>query len=38
MSYRVRAFIDFLVERFTGTPAWDRDCETIQDETSIDSH
>ena len=29
MSYRVRAFIDFLVERFAGTPQWDRDCETL---------
>ena len=37
MSYRVRAFIDFLVERFAGTPAWDRDCETIQDETTVGS-
>jgi DNA-binding transcriptional LysR family regulator len=26
LSYRVRAFIDFLVERFAGTPQWDRDC------------
>lgn len=24
LSYRVRAFIDFLVEWFAGTPAWDR--------------
>ncbi|MGI9248383.1 MAG: LysR substrate-binding domain-containing protein [Woeseiaceae bacterium] len=29
LSYRVRAFIDFLVERFSGTPQWDRDCETL---------
>ena len=29
LSYRVRAFIDFLVERFAGTPQWDRDCETL---------
>ncbi len=28
LSYRVRAFIDFLVERFAGQPQWDRDCET----------
>jgi DNA-binding transcriptional LysR family regulator len=34
LSYRVRAFIDFLVERFTGTPPWDRDCESIQNETA----
>lgn len=27
LSFRVRAFIDFLVERFSGTPQWDRDCE-----------
>lgn len=26
LSYRVRAFIDFLVEYFEGTPYWDRDC------------
>ena len=31
LSYRVRAFIDFLAERFAGTPQWDRDC-TAQDE------
>lgn len=29
LSYRVRAFIDFLVERFAGQPQWDRDCETL---------
>jgi DNA-binding transcriptional LysR family regulator len=29
LSYRVRAFIDFLVEKFAGTPQWDRDCETL---------
>jgi DNA-binding transcriptional LysR family regulator len=28
MSYRVRAFIDFLADRFAGTPQWDRECET----------
>ncbi len=27
MSYRVREFIDFLVEYFAGTPRWDKDCE-----------
>lgn len=27
LSYRVRAFIDFLAETFAGIPAWDRDCE-----------
>ena len=26
LSYRVRAFIDFLAETFSGTPTWDRDC------------
>ena len=29
LSYRVRAFIDFLAERFAGMPQWDRDCETL---------
>ncbi len=29
LSYRVRAFIDFLVERFAGTPQWDRDCDEL---------
>ena len=29
LSYRVRAFIDFLVERFSGTLQWDRDCEEL---------
>lgn len=29
LSHRVRAFIDFLVERFSGTPQWDRDCDTL---------
>jgi len=29
LSYRVRAFIDFLAERFSGTPQWDRDCEGL---------
>ena len=27
LSYRVRAFIDFLAEKFTGTPQWDRDSD-----------
>ena len=26
LSYRVREFIDFLVEYFAGTASWDRDC------------
>ena len=30
LSYRVRAFIDFLAERFEGTPHWDRDCDTLR--------
>jgi DNA-binding transcriptional LysR family regulator len=29
LSYRVRAFIDFLADRFSGTPQWDRDCEVL---------
>ncbi len=29
LSYRVRAFIDFLADRFAGKPQWDRDCETL---------
>ncbi len=28
LSYRVRAFIDFLAERFAGVPYWDREIET----------
>ena len=27
LSLRVRAFIDFLAEKFAGTPQWDRDCD-----------
>ena len=27
LSYRVREFIDFLVDYFDGTPYWDRDCD-----------
>jgi len=30
LSYRVRAFIDFLVDRFAGVPQWDRDCDTLK--------
>lgn len=26
LSMRVRKFIDFLVEHFSGTPSWDKDC------------
>ena len=29
LSFRVRAFIDFLAERFAGKPQWDRECETL---------
>ena len=29
LSYRVRAFIDFLAARFSGTPPWDKDCDAI---------
>ena len=28
LSYRVREFIDFLVDTFSGTPEWDKDCES----------
>ena len=27
LSSRVRAFIDFIVERFSGIPYWDEDCD-----------
>ena len=27
LSYRVREFIDHLVDYFSGTPSWDTDCE-----------
>ncbi len=30
LSYRVRAFIDFLAEKFSGTLRWDRDCEILR--------
>lgn len=29
LSYRVREFIDFLADKFAGTPQWDRDCEML---------
>ena len=35
LSYRVRAFIDFLAERFAGVPSWDRDCDTVTAEASL---
>ena len=28
LSYRVRAFIDYLAEQFSGTPVWDEDCDS----------
>ncbi len=34
LSYRVRAFIDFLVDKFSGVPHWDRDCETLSAKQS----
>jgi len=34
LNYRVRAFIDFLAERFSGTPQWYRDCETLRASSS----
>ena len=29
LSYRVRAFIDYLAGHFSGTPAWDKDCPGV---------
>jgi DNA-binding transcriptional LysR family regulator len=29
LSFRVRTFIDYLVEYFAGTPYWDEDCEVL---------
>jgi len=29
LSFRVRAFIDFLAEKFSGRPQWDRDCDAL---------
>jgi DNA-binding transcriptional LysR family regulator len=29
LSYRVREFIDYLVDHFAGTPSWDADCDRI---------
>ena len=29
LSFRVRAFIDFMADRFSGTPQWDRDCDAL---------
>ena len=29
LSYRVRAFIDFLADYFSGTPTWDSDCDRV---------
>jgi DNA-binding transcriptional LysR family regulator len=34
LSYRVRALIDFLAERFAGTPPWDRDCDALMKRTA----
>jgi len=31
LSYRVREFIDFLAERFAGTPYWDRECAELDE-------
>ena len=33
LSFRVRAFIDFLSERFAGVPQWERECESRSDST-----
>lgn len=35
LSYRVRAFIDFLAERFSGVPPWDRECEVFTARKSL---
>ena len=29
LSFRVRTFIDFLVDYFSGTPYWDEECEAL---------
>jgi DNA-binding transcriptional LysR family regulator len=29
LSFRVRAFIDYLVDYFSGTSSWDEDCEVL---------
>ena len=29
LSYRVRAFIDYLAAHFSGTPYWDADCDEL---------
>lgn len=34
LSYRVRALIDFLAEKFSGTPQWDRDCAALNAKQS----
>ena len=34
LSYRVRAFIDFLAEYFSGVPHWDEDCELLSAKQS----
>ncbi|MBT8092390.1 MAG: LysR family transcriptional regulator [Gammaproteobacteria bacterium] len=35
LSYRVRTFIDFLAERFAGTPPWDRDLDKLNSTASL---
>jgi DNA-binding transcriptional LysR family regulator len=37
LSYRVREFIDFLVETFSGTPYWDKQCDEILDRSVAQS-
>lgn len=32
LSYRVREFIDFLIEYFADTPYWDRDCDRAENQ------
>jgi hypothetical protein len=29
LSFRVRTFIDYLVDYFSGTSSWDEDCEVL---------
>ena len=32
LSYRVRQFIDYLVDYFAGTPYWDKDCDEYENQ------
>jgi len=35
LSYRVRAFIDFLAKKFGDKPQWDRDCEILPEQNPL---